>query len=238
MPSIATPPHPPLILALDTSSALGSVALARGETVLAARAFEADHGHSQRLLPAIDSVFSQVGLGPRDIDLFAAVVGPGSFTGLRVSLACVRGLAGKKPCFGALATDVAAWAARGRAQGILAVTDLFHGEVFGSAHDEAGELVSPRESGDLGAVLEALRTSLRKPALAVGSAAIRHRTEIESAFAEISFLAADEGFAPHLAGLAAARSSESTTVPAGDLMPFYLRDPLTRGLLNTQPKSR
>lgn len=234
--SSITPSAPaPLILALDTSSSLGSVALGRGERILAARAFAADHGHSQRLLPAIDEVFAEAGLPPGDVATFAAVVGPGSFTGLRVSLACLRGLAGSRPCFGALATDVAAWAARGRALRVLALTDLFHGEVFGSVHDESGALVSNRESGDLQAVLAALR-GLPGPGLAVGSAALKHRDEIERGFPGIAFMNLDEGLAPHLAGLAAAQAGHSTNVPAGDLLPFYLRDPLTRGLLHSKPK--
>jgi len=238
VPSITPPPPAPLILALDTSSSLGSVALARGGSILAARAFEADHGHSQRLLPAIEAVFSDAGHGVGNVDLFAIVVGPGSFTGLRVSLACARGLAGAKPCFGALATDVAAWAARGLGSRILAVTDLFHGEVFASAHDEEGALISNRESGDLSAVLAALSEFVRAPAVATGSAATKHGTEIESAFPGIRVLALEGGLAPHLAGFALAKATAETTCPAGELLPFYLRDPLTRGLLNTQPRAK
>lgn len=238
VPSITPPPPLPLILALDTSSSLGSVALARGGTLLETLAFEADHGHSQRLLPAIEGVFSDAGLGVGEIDLFAVVVGPGSFTGLRVSLACVRGLAGAKPCFGALATDVAAWAARGRGSRILAVTDLFHGEVFASAHDANAALLSNRESGDLASVLGALRDFMGGPAIATGSAATKHEAEIAAAFPGIEFLALEKGLAPHLAGLAEARASADTTGPVGELLPFYLRDPLTRGLLSSLPKAK
>lgn len=238
VPSQAPPPPVPLILALDTSSSLGSVAIARGETLLKARSFEADHGHSQRLLPAIEGVFSDAGIALAEVDLFAVVVGPGSFTGLRVSLASVRGLAGKRPCFGALATDVAAWAARGRGATILAVTDLFHGEVFASAHDQDGALLSNRESGELPAVLATLRGFVRAPAIATGSAASKHRSEIEAALPGIGILALEGGLAPHLAALAHAKASAETTLPAGELLPFYLRDPLTRGLLNSQPRAK
>ena len=228
----------PLILALDTSSSCGSVALARGGTLLKARAFEADHGHSQRLLPAIEGVFSDAGIAVSEVDLFAIVVGPGSFTGLRVSLASMRGLAGTKPCFGALATDVAAWAARERGATILAVTDLFHGEVFASAHDQDGALISNRESGELPVVLSALRDFVRPPVIATGSAAAKHRDEIEAAFPDIEILALEGGLAPHLAGLAAAKASAETLLPSGDVLPYYLRDPLTRGLLNSQPRAK
>lgn len=238
MPSISPPPVAPLILALDTSSSLGSVALRRGHEILCAKAFEADHGHSQKLLPAVDSIFTEAGLAARDVSIFAAVTGPGSFTGLRVSLACVRGLAGERPCFGALATDVAAWAARGRGKRVLAITDLFHGEVFGSVHDDNGALISGREAGELGAVLAALGAFLRGGPIGVGSAAVKHRAVIAEAIPGVEIMELPEGLAPHLASLAEANASSATMCRASELMPFYLRDPLTRGLLNSQPRAR
>lgn len=204
--------------------------------MLCARAFEADHGHSQKLLPAVDSVFVEASLGAGDVGIFAVVTGPGSFTGLRVSLACVRGLADERPCFGALATDVAAWAARGRGKRVLAITDLFHGEVFGSVHDEDGALISGREAGDLETVLTALRGFLTSDVIAVGSAAVKHRAVIAAAIQGVEIQESPEGLAPHLASLAELRASPARLCRASDLMPFYLRDPLTRGLLNSQPK--
>jgi tRNA threonylcarbamoyladenosine biosynthesis protein TsaB len=238
VPSLSAPPPNPLILALDTSSSLGSVALGRGGAVLEALSFEADHGHSQRLLPAIESVLAAARVQVADVDLFAAVSGPGSFTGLRVSLSCLRGLAGRKPCFGALAPDAAAWAGRGRAANILAITDLFHGEVFGGVYNGLGNLVSKHESGDLTSVLKSLRSSLTGDLMAVGSATLKRRTEIESWCPAIGFLDLPEGLAPHLASLAAARATDKTTCSSSDLLPFYLRDPLTRGLLNPPPEDR
>lgn len=238
VPSINALATDPLILALDTSSSLGSLALARGDQPILARAFEADRGHSQRLLPAIGDAFEAASLRPAAVDLFAAVIGPGSFTGLRVSLASLRGLAGTKPCYGAIGTDVVAWAARGRAERVLGITDLFHGEVFAAVYDNAGERLSEYESGAIESVLATLAPQLGAGALAAGSATAKHRAGIESAIPGVSFLSLDEGLAPHLASLAAARATDATVVHASDLLPFYLRDPLTRGLLNSQPKSR
>lgn len=235
---MSAPSQDRLILALDTSSSSGSVALAREGKTLKALSFEADRGHSQTLLPAIESLFAGGSLKVGEVDLFAVVRGPGSFTGLRVGLASVRGLAGGKACFGALAPDVAAWAARGRAARVLALSDLFHGEVFGSVYDEKADLISTRESGTLSVVIAALQPLLTGTLVAVGSAAARHRDEIASLRPGIGFIDLAEGLAPHLAALAAERASAETTGPAADLMPFYLRDPMTRGLLNAQPKSR
>ena len=235
MPSIDTT-GPPLILALDTSSSLGSVALSRGDAIIDSRAFEANPGHSTQLLPAIDSLLRSANIAPSSIDLFAAVIGPGSFTGLRVALACVRGLALSKPCYGALTTDVAAFAARGRGAQTLAMTDLFHGEVFASVHDRDGRIVSTHEAGEVSAVITALRPVLGAEVAAIGSATSRHRGAIEAAYPGIAFIDLPEGLAPHLARMAASLATSETTCPASDLLPYYLRDPLSRGLLNTKPK--
>jgi len=199
--------------------------------------FEAEHGHSQTLLPAIESVFLEAPFGVGGVDLFAVVRGPGSFTGLRVSLACVRGLAGEKPCFGALAPDVAAWAVRGRASRVLALTDLFHGEVFGGVYDGEGELVSGRESGELASVMTNLGASLAEDAIAVGSGTMRHRSDLTSLRPGLAFAELPDGLAPYLAAMAAAQASPDNTGPSADLMPYYLRDPLTRGLLDSRRAS-
>ncbi|MBK5257835.1 MAG: tRNA (adenosine(37)-N6)-threonylcarbamoyltransferase complex dimerization subunit type 1 TsaB [Vicinamibacteria bacterium] len=236
MPSLSVAPQTPLILALDTSSNRGSVALAQGAQILKALSFEGDHSHSQRLLPAIESVFEDAQRQIGEVDLFAVVIGPGSFTGLRVSLACVRGLAGTKPCFGALAPDVAAWAGRGRGATLLALTDLFHGEVFGGVYNDLGALITNHVSGALSSVIPALQDSITIGAMAVGSATVKHRADLESLCLGINFLDLPEGLAPHLASLASARATEGATCGASDLLPFYLRDPLTRGLLSPSPR--
>jgi tRNA threonylcarbamoyladenosine biosynthesis protein TsaB len=232
VPSTDAPGRLPLILALDTSSSLGSIALTRGSEMIGENAFEANPGHSTRLLPAIDALFRAAGISAADIDLFAAVVGPGSFTGLRVSLACVRGLALGKPCFGAIATDVAAFAARGRGAQTLAVTDLFHGEVFATVHDRDGRRLSGHEAGELPLVVEKLRPLLVSDVVAAGSATLRHRQALSTLLPDLRFVELPEGLAPHLAMLAARDATSANTVPAPDLLPFYLRDPITRGLLD------
>jgi tRNA threonylcarbamoyladenosine biosynthesis protein TsaB len=175
-------------------------------------------------------LFQETGLDLGEVDLFAAVIGPGSFTGLRVSLACVRGLASEKPCFGGVASDVAAWAARGRGRNILALTDLFHGEIFGGLYNASGDLTGARESGLLEPVMEALRPHASNSPLLIGSAAVRHKDELARCFPQGVFVELPEGLAPHLAHLASVRANEETTCRASDLLPFYLRDPLTRGL--------
>jgi tRNA threonylcarbamoyladenosine biosynthesis protein TsaB len=86
-------PSEPHILALETSHRQGSVALCRGETLLAARQLDASQRTAQSLLPAIDSLLQQAGWSPAELDLIAVSQGPGSFTGLRIGVTTAKTLA-------------------------------------------------------------------------------------------------------------------------------------------------
>lgn len=84
----------PLLLSLDSSTPCGSVALTRGSTVLAEISLNVPKvSHSDYLLRYAEFLLSEAGFQIRDIDALAVVVGPGSFTGLRVGIATIQGLA-------------------------------------------------------------------------------------------------------------------------------------------------
>ena len=89
-----------LILALDSTAQVGSVALCQDETLIAEYTLNTGHTHSETLLPMVESVLKISGYTVDDVDLFACSVGPGSFTGVRIGVSTVKGLAfGKnKPC--------------------------------------------------------------------------------------------------------------------------------------------
>ena len=83
----------PKILAVDSSSLTGSVALAQGETLIAESLLNVRSTHSEKLLRQIDLLLAEAGWRLQDLDLLAAVTGPGSFTGLRIGIATIKGLA-------------------------------------------------------------------------------------------------------------------------------------------------
>ena len=76
-----------------TSGRVGSAALIQGDTCLGERVFEPPRGHGDTLLPQVDSLLTTAGLSVKDVDLFAACAGPGSFTGVRVGLSVATALA-------------------------------------------------------------------------------------------------------------------------------------------------
>ena len=99
-----------LILALDSTALCASVALCRDEHLLAEYTVNTGHTHSETLLPMVESVLKTCGVGIDEIDLFACTAGPGSFTGVRIGAATIKGLAfGKeKPCIGVSTLDALA----------------------------------------------------------------------------------------------------------------------------------
>ncbi len=90
------------ILSLDSSAIVSSVALCEDETLLAEYTLNNGNTHSETLLPMVESVLASYGITAEEIDLFACSAGPGSFTGVRIGAATLKGLAfGKgKPCVG------------------------------------------------------------------------------------------------------------------------------------------
>lgn len=85
--------HPaPLVLACDTTQGACSAALYR-DGVLAAHIEEMRQGHAEALMPMMAELMDEAGVTPQDIDRLAVTNGPGTFTGVRVGLAAMRGLA-------------------------------------------------------------------------------------------------------------------------------------------------
>jgi len=78
------------ILALDTSTACGTVALLQGEELLEQAALDPTRRSTQTLAPAIEQLLRHHGWKPRQVELVAVAVGPGSFTGLRLAVATAK----------------------------------------------------------------------------------------------------------------------------------------------------
>lgn len=121
----------PVILAIETGTRAGSVAIARGENILAARSGDASSSHSQDLIENIDAVLNEAGVELSAIDLLAAAIGPGSFTGLRIGLATAKSLAVSldRRCVG-VSTLAAVSHAAGVGESIVALLPAGRGEVF------------------------------------------------------------------------------------------------------------
>lgn len=121
----------PLILSIETATLGGSVCIARGVKVLASASGDPTLSHSNSLLSDIQTCLRRAGVSAGDIELFAAASGPGSFTGLRIGLATVKGLAATldRPCLGIPTLHAVAHAA-GPSEATVALLPAGRGEVF------------------------------------------------------------------------------------------------------------
>lgn len=121
----------PIIFALDTSSKLTSITLARGMQIVASLGVELDGKRSVRLWAEVEYLLREAGISIKDVELFSVCIGPGGFTGLRVGIAAVKGFAtaAARPIMGVTSLEAAAFAA-GPAPSVCAMVGAYKGEVY------------------------------------------------------------------------------------------------------------
>lgn len=120
------------ILALDTSCMMGSVAILDGDRIIAEQLLNTKITHSERLIPSIQTVLDAADAKLSDLAAFAVAIGPGSFTGLRIGLGAVKGLAFalSKPVVGVSSLVALAYNLYGSELPIVSVLDARRGEYY------------------------------------------------------------------------------------------------------------
>lgn len=131
----------PLTLAIDTTADWGSIALADEEGTRDEVLLEAPRGFSHILFGTTQALLNRNGTALKDIQLLAGASGPGSFTGVRVGLAAIKGMAETLSRPAVAISNLEALAAVGRAPLRAAVIDAHRGEVFAAIYDSAGKCV-------------------------------------------------------------------------------------------------
>jgi tRNA threonylcarbamoyladenosine biosynthesis protein TsaB len=132
-----------LTLAVDTTASFGSIALADANGVREEVPLHAPEGFSNVLFGAIEALLARQGVTLPEIDLFAGASGPGSFTGVRVGLAAIKGLAevlGKRVV---AVSNLEALAEFGTSDARATVIDARRGEVYAALYDAAGRQIVP-----------------------------------------------------------------------------------------------
>ena len=131
-----------LVLAADTSLPILSVALVSDGVLIGAMALEGKGSRNEKLLPAIDWLLTENSIDRRAIDLFAVTRGPGSFTGVRIGLATIQGLAlalGKPVC--TMSTHEAV--GHGEDGRVSVIDDAGRGELYVSTFEDGRETAAP-----------------------------------------------------------------------------------------------
>ncbi len=149
--------RPDYLLAIDTATAWQSVALLRGEEVLALAEQDANGSHARSLMGAIDRVLREGDIQLKDLQALAVSIGPGSFTGLRVGLATMLGFRAVLgiPIAPVPTLEAMSWNARAVTGLLVPILKSRHNEVYWAAyewraksglHTVIGEQVGPPAS--------------------------------------------------------------------------------------------
>jgi len=127
----------PLVLAVDTTSELGSLALVDGAELVGQAPLRSADGYGHLVFPAIEKLLAGCRRGLSQVDCFAAASGPGSFTGIRVGLAAIQGLSDalSKPAIAVSTLRAIAWHGSGDLR--APVIDARRGEVYGGLYTGA-----------------------------------------------------------------------------------------------------
>ena len=220
------------ILALDTTRREGSVAVARDGTVLHESAGDPEVTHGERLPGDIARALAAAGLSVADLDLLAVAAGPGSFTGLRVGVATVQGLAFARglrvvpvPTLDALAQAARESSAAPRLTAVW--MDAQRGEVFAAAYDREGRAIVPPIAGRPSAVLDSWSAEggvrLREIELFFGDGALRYEASIIEALGAAVRIAGPALLAGTIARIAYGEPHRA--VPPDAIVPIYVRRP-------------
>ncbi len=214
-----------ILLAIDSSGSAASVAVGTEDKLLAHHYIDDKLTHSQKLMPMVDSVLQDLGMTASDIDIFGAVTGPGSFTGLRIGIATVKGLAAAlgKPVVGINSLMAMAYNFPCSDIPVYPLIDARNRQVYAGCYRFSGGEIT-ETSSPFCEDIEKISAQITSPAIVMGDGAAAYR----------SILLENENiiFAPpHLNMLSGAGAymgmisliKQEKTIKGSELLPLYLK---------------
>jgi len=215
-----------IVLALDTSSRDASVAVLRDGGIALEYNFSPGDGLSSRLVPSLEFLLRNLGLRLPQVDLFAAAVGPGLFTGIRVGLATLKGLdfSAGRPMIGVNSLEALAFKLAGDGGTVVPLIDARRGELYAAAYRfEAGGRAEVRLSPRLlaPAAVAAALAGLEAPVL-VGGGAEKHADLLRRALPGCRIQVRSPFLASEIGRIALERFARGE---GQELRPAYIRRP-------------
>ena len=219
-----------LLLALDTSTQAGSLAVLRDGRVVGEVSTWVDETYSSRMFRHLDFLLRELSVGLGEMDLFAVTSGPGSFTGLRVGLSAVKGWAEVygKPIAAVSALEAVAAQAKAGERLLATLIDARRGQVYGGLYERRdGGLVRIGDETVLTPVefLEAIQrdTCGRDVALVSPTPEVFAVQLEKSAFSRCTVEAVSSVLAPTIGQLGLERAKRGDVVDALTLDANYVR---------------
>ena len=215
------------ILAVDTATNSCSAAIVDDGMACAELTTVNNQTHSKHLLHMIDTVCDMSGLKITDMDGFAVTIGPGSFTGLRIGISTVKGLAWplKKPVVGVSSLDALAWQCIPAPYPICTLLDARKQEVYYCRYRFRDGELKKDGSEQVIAPAEAI-SDIREPCMFIGNGANLYKEEILEKLGELAHFAGwnqDVIRASSVARLSLERFVHHQTDDVALLVPHYIR---------------
>ncbi len=225
------------ILSLDSTSVTASVSITENGITLAEDFVNNGLTHSQTLMPMVEKALAESNTSINDIDLFAVTNGPGSFTGVRIGIASVKGMADalNKPCFAVSTLEAIAEPLKNEDVIACAVMDARCNQVY-TAIFQKGNRLCP----DKAVLIEELGEELKqyqKPIVFIGDGARICFEKLSSVLTNTHIAGEDILFihASSIGRLAECKiANGENTVNSAKLVPFYLRLPQAERELNNK----
>jgi tRNA threonylcarbamoyladenosine biosynthesis protein TsaB len=230
------------ILGIETSTKTGSVAIVSEDGVVAQYSLNIEVTHSERLMSTVDRVLKDTGLAVHDLDGFSVAIGPGSFTGLRIGLSTVKGLAlaTSKPVAAVPTLQALAWNLPYSMYPVCPLLDARKNEVYAALYRFAGTAlvqVLPETAISIFRLAE----QISEKVVFTGEGSLIFRKGIQEVFGERAV------FAPHSAVLpSGAKVAEigldmiksGRQVEPDRLTPLYIRRPEAEVVWEKKEKSQ
>jgi len=215
-----------LLLAADTSTQVLSVAIADETRLLAETYVDCGRAHNERLLRTIDWLIAEAGVNQAAIEGYAVSMGPGSFTGLRIGVAALKGLAlaHAKPLFGVATLPAMARATGMRDGTVCPLLDARMKEVFGAVYSYTAGVrseLAPMQAVPIQTILE----NASADTLFIGEAAHLYADAIRDVFSDAAIASSAWNY-PRASGLieeAFAMMTDGADGDAAAVAPIYLR---------------
>ncbi|MFY9435741.1 MAG: tRNA (adenosine(37)-N6)-threonylcarbamoyltransferase complex dimerization subunit type 1 TsaB [Limnochordia bacterium] len=212
------------ILGIDTSAAMGGAAIVSEDGLAAEYTLKIHNGHSERIIPAVEQLLADSGLKLEDMAAFAVVTGPGSFTGIRVGLATIKGFAYSlgKPIIPVTAIEALAWQFQNFPHLICPIIDARRREVFTQLF-RGGMPVQAAVNCKLSDLLRDL-AAVDEPILFVGQGALDFQEDLAQLPQAVFPTSEQIGLRPgSVAGLGLNRLRQGAGQTWYEVLPFYMR---------------
>ena len=219
-----------LVFGIDTCCMAATAALMNDDIMVAQTVVNQNKTHSQIMMPQIEQMFRAAEVDPMMVDAYAAAVGPGSFTGVRIGVATAKAMAqgAGKPCIAVSTLEALAYSSKYFDGVISPILDARRDQVYNALFSggvDGLERLCPDRALSLDELLEEIE-KMNKKALFMGDATLVFRDRIEAALGDKAVFApkvVNLNLAGAVAEIGIEKLKAGDTVEYGKLVPEYVR---------------